>query len=283
MGAGCPTTPWSAVASAQANAALAGVLAGFMFGGIVLLLGQRSTSRRLQAMSLMLAAFVVLGLDAYLFGLVTGETAALCRRQWTEAMIAAGLLGVGVVAIVCGLGLLLNSYISVEELTIAAGHGDSGDHTSLDEPARLLRLLTRGLMYGVVVLVVFLLTGLPERRVQHSPAALAGRPRLRLRRAARDRLGRCRSRQARARQVHAEQVHARQARRGQPAGPERCLRAAAGGRCHHRHRLRRARHHPRQPRGQLPGRRLDADAHLGGGRRHRRQLCSCRCPSSSPW
>lgn len=164
MDPGCPTAPWSAVTSAQANAALAGVLAGFMFGGIVLLLGQRPTPRRLQAMSLMLAAFVVLGLDAYLFGLVTGETAALCRRQWTEAMIAAGLLGVGVVAIMCALGLLLNSYIGPEERTPAAAPGAQAepagepDLAGLDEPAELLRLLTRGLMYGVVLLVVFLLT-----------------------------------------------------------------------------------------------------------------------------
>jgi hypothetical protein len=157
-----------------------------MFGGIVLLLGQRPTSRRLQAMSLMLAAFVVLGLDAYLFGLVTGETAALCRRQWTEAMIAAGLLGVGAVAIICGLGLLLNSYICEERIAPAAGparqpaqetgagrpqepgraaeldtrDGPADGHgpADLDEPARLLQLLTSLLVCGVVFIVVFLET-----------------------------------------------------------------------------------------------------------------------------
>lgn len=49
-----------------------------------------------QALSLLFAAFVVLGLDAYLFGLVTGDAGQLTRRRaWTEAMYAAGLLGVG--------------------------------------------------------------------------------------------------------------------------------------------------------------------------------------------
>jgi hypothetical protein len=72
----CSPTVWSAVSSALANATLAGVLAGFMLNGIVMLLGGKSVRSPgyVQAACLLFAAFVALGLDSYLFGLVTGDT-----------------------------------------------------------------------------------------------------------------------------------------------------------------------------------------------------------------
>jgi hypothetical protein len=118
---GCSLTGWSAVASASADGTLAAVLAGFMISGIVLLLSFKPKSmgsRYIQALSLMFAAFIVLGLDAFLFGLVTGDSTAVigkvsaCRRTWTEAMFAAGLLGIGAVAIVVGFVLLFDAYFS---------------------------------------------------------------------------------------------------------------------------------------------------------------------------
>lgn len=45
MTVGCPLSGWSAVTSAQANTALAAVLAGFMLNGIVLLLSNGSVCR----------------------------------------------------------------------------------------------------------------------------------------------------------------------------------------------------------------------------------------------
>jgi hypothetical protein len=158
MSIGCATGGWSAVTSSPANSALAGVLAGFMFGGIVLLLGQSATRQRLQAMSLLFSAFVVLGLDSYLFGLVTGDTSA-CRREWTEAMMGAGLLGVGAVAIVSALGLLLTSYIA--EPATAASQDHAADLATSPE-AKLLRVLTSVLLYGAVAVVVFILTVVAE-------------------------------------------------------------------------------------------------------------------------
>jgi hypothetical protein len=110
---------WSAVTSATANATLAAVLAGFMINGIILLLGNREMASKagyVQALSLLFTAFVALGLDAYLFGLVTGDSTAVigkltaCRRAWTEAMLAAGLLGVGTVAIIAGFVFLFAVY-----------------------------------------------------------------------------------------------------------------------------------------------------------------------------
>jgi hypothetical protein len=92
-----------------------------MISGIVLLLSFKPKSidsRYIQALSLMFAAFIILGLDAFLFGLVTGDSTAVignvsaCRRTWTEAMFAAGLLGIGAVAIVVGFVLLFDAYFS---------------------------------------------------------------------------------------------------------------------------------------------------------------------------
>ena len=120
---GCGSAGWSAVSSAGANSALAGVLAGFMLNGIVVLLSRTITDiGKVRALGLLLAAFVALGLDSYLFGLVTGDKS--CHRAWTEAMLAAGLLAVGTVAIIAGFGLLVAEYVekkdseSVEMLTM---------------------------------------------------------------------------------------------------------------------------------------------------------------------
>lgn len=123
MGLGCSPTGWSAVTSAMANATLAGVLAGFMINALILLLSNKPDASNqlryityVQSASLLFAAFVALGLDSYLFGLVTGESTAIagafstCRRAWTEAMFAAGLLGVGAVAVIAGFVFLFAAY-----------------------------------------------------------------------------------------------------------------------------------------------------------------------------
>jgi hypothetical protein len=86
-----------------------------MINGIILLLGNREMASKpgyVQALSLLFTAFVALGLDSYLFGLVTGDTGGpgACRRAWTEAMLAAGLLGVGTVAIIVGFVFLFAVY-----------------------------------------------------------------------------------------------------------------------------------------------------------------------------
>jgi hypothetical protein len=113
----CATTGWSAVTSALANATLAGLLAGFMLNGIVVLLSRQPEPGQrvgyLQGASLLFAAFVTLGLDAFLFGLVSGDqTRIACRRAWSEAMFAAGLLGLGTVAVVVSIVFLLGVFFA---------------------------------------------------------------------------------------------------------------------------------------------------------------------------
>jgi hypothetical protein len=158
MGMGCSLTGWSAVASASANTTLAAVLAGFMINGIILLLSRKPTQmspRYVQALSLLFAAFVILGLDAFLFGLVTGDSTAIigkvsaCRRAWTEAMFAAGLLAIGAVAIVVGFVLLFDAYFS----DLWKGKYESEWGTSL----RMLETLCNAIRVGVAIATIDLL------------------------------------------------------------------------------------------------------------------------------
>jgi hypothetical protein len=136
----CPDAGWSAVTSATANATLAGVLAGFMLNGIVVLLSRKITEiEKVRALGLLFTAFVTLGLDSYLFGVVTGDSS--CHRTWTEAMLAAGLLGMGAVAVIAGFGLLVAEYVD----------------TSNGEAGAMLRTLFNFLRGGVALVVLTLL------------------------------------------------------------------------------------------------------------------------------
>jgi hypothetical protein len=159
VGVACSVTGWSAVASALANATLAAVLAGFMLNGIILLLGNRamaSAAGYVQALSLLFAAFVALGLDAYLFGLVTGDSTRVigavsaCRRTWTEAMFAAGLLGIGTGAIIVGFVFLFAVYF---EDARRGKRGEDDFTRSLD----MLETLCNFLRAGVTLVVVAIL------------------------------------------------------------------------------------------------------------------------------
>jgi hypothetical protein len=160
----CSVTGWSAVASASANATLAAVLAGFMLNGIVLLLGSDRTAHRpgyLQALSLLFTAFIALGLDAYLFGMVTGDSTNLirsvvpavtaCRRTWTEAMLAAGLLGIGTVAIVAAFVFLFAVYFDDHPRELRDRDGQFA--SSL----RLLQMLGNAVRSGVALVVIAVL------------------------------------------------------------------------------------------------------------------------------
>lgn len=121
MSAVCAVDGWSAVASAAANSTLAGVLAGFMINGMILVLGNKPDEMKpgyIRGLSLLFAAFIALGVDAFLFGVVTGENPqviqaniGVCRRAWTEAMFGAGLLAVGTIAIIAGFVYLFTTYL----------------------------------------------------------------------------------------------------------------------------------------------------------------------------
>lgn len=147
-------------ASASANTSLAAVLAGFMINGIVLILANKPSEMKsefIQALALLFSAFVALGLDAYLFGLVTGDSTSIvgkvsaCRRAWSEAMLAAGLLGIGAVVIVASFVILFTFSIPSSRESVY------GPPHYLGEAIRMLEGLSNALRAGVAVVVVALL------------------------------------------------------------------------------------------------------------------------------
>jgi hypothetical protein len=105
----CNELPWNPVAAGGSYAQLAGVLAGFVLAGIVVLLSDtRRSIAHPRALALMVPAFFVLTVDAFLFTVVSGEQD--CPRAWSETMLAGGLLGVGGLAVFAGIAWLLFSY-----------------------------------------------------------------------------------------------------------------------------------------------------------------------------
>jgi hypothetical protein len=130
---------------------LAGVLAGFVFTGIVLLFGRRG-SKNTQTLGLFCGVFVALGFDSHLFGVVSAESPdPLCARVWAQEMVSAGLLGLSAMAIVTGLSWLLASHLDE-----AAGHENPSGLNDTDKVINLDRLV-RLMAYGVGVTVTLLL------------------------------------------------------------------------------------------------------------------------------
>lgn len=72
----CATTkiPWSIITSAGTNSTLAGVLGGFMITAITVLFLTKGRSELVgQSIALFAAGVVILGLDSYLFSMITGS------------------------------------------------------------------------------------------------------------------------------------------------------------------------------------------------------------------
>lgn len=109
--ASCVPNDWSIVTSASANSQLAGVLAGFVFTGFVILFS-REGPKNAQTLSLFVISFLVLAFDSYLFGYVTGNgDERVCARVWTVGMVASGMLAAGAIALICGIAWLVVDYL----------------------------------------------------------------------------------------------------------------------------------------------------------------------------
>jgi hypothetical protein len=90
---------------------MAGVLAGLVFAGIVVLISDRwqvhgRPHRR--ALVLFAGALLPLAVVSFLFGVIAGEQ--VCPRAWTGTVLAAGLLGPGALGIFGGVCWLFNAY-----------------------------------------------------------------------------------------------------------------------------------------------------------------------------
>ncbi|WP_433598955.1 hypothetical protein ACQPXH_25100 [Nocardia sp. CA-135953] len=113
----CTTHGWSIITSAATHSQLAGVLAGFLFTGIVFLF-TRSGRDHTQTIALFTATFFVLAIDSYEYSVIAGNKPAegrfeeQCPFIWSQMMPAAGSLGVGGVALTCGVTWLLADHAS---------------------------------------------------------------------------------------------------------------------------------------------------------------------------
>ncbi|WP_117214554.1 hypothetical protein [Allorhizocola rhizosphaerae] len=157
----CPGTSWDTVAAAQALAQLAGVIGGFVFAGMVVLLGQprpetdraaqQAGSDRLRALTPFIATFIAMGLNAYVFGLIAGEAKDACRRAWTATAIASGMLAIGTVATICGLILLVRAYLARHNLS----DSDKPQLANLERVLRVTLWLTVMVALGLLVQRVY--------------------------------------------------------------------------------------------------------------------------------
>jgi hypothetical protein len=147
---GCPGNGWSIISSAPTNSQLAGVLAGFVFTGVIILFS-RPGPKNTQAVGLFSATFVVLAFDSYLFSLVSGgNTDRVCTRVWSEAMAASGMLGAGGVGLIGSIAWLLAHYDSDTAGDVDRSQTGATATIALDR-------LSRVMLFGVAVAVALLL------------------------------------------------------------------------------------------------------------------------------
>jgi predicted membrane channel-forming protein YqfA (hemolysin III family) len=102
---------WSPMGAASSQSALAGVLTGFVFSGLVVVLSVRMANRDKEAAStlkLLFCAFFGLGVAAYLLADVAGD--GNCLRSSTEETIAGGMLGTFAIVMIVSLTWLVVAY-----------------------------------------------------------------------------------------------------------------------------------------------------------------------------
>jgi hypothetical protein len=102
---------WSVTLAASGQSTLAGVLAGFVFGGIVVVLSVRVASRgeeAANALKLLFCAFFGLAVVAYLYTDETGDK--ICLRASSEAALSGGILGTFAIIMIVSLTWLIVAY-----------------------------------------------------------------------------------------------------------------------------------------------------------------------------
>jgi hypothetical protein len=108
----CPTVlDWNATNAATGQYVLSGVLAGFVFGGIVAVLStkeSRNPPEAARALKLLFSAFFGLAVTAYLFADLSGDNN--CLRAQSEEVLVGGLLGTFAIIMIVALTWLIVAY-----------------------------------------------------------------------------------------------------------------------------------------------------------------------------
>ncbi|RZU10148.1 hypothetical protein EV645_6608 [Kribbella rubisoli] len=154
----CATADWSFLATAPSLSQLAGVLAGFLFTAVVLLLSRPLVAaRQAQALGLFLAAFVTLAMDSYLFASLSGdsEAADLCLRSRSSGLIASGILGVGGMAIMAGICWLLAASVTLDSAPRRTQFWRQAEveQRDLDDEVRRLGIFAEVMMYATAAAI----------------------------------------------------------------------------------------------------------------------------------
>lgn len=160
----CTTHGWSVITSAATHSQLAGVLAGFLFTGVVLLFGRKGVSFT-QTIALFTATFFILALDSYQYSLIAGNVPAQgkfdiqCPYIWSQMMPAAGSLAVGAVALACGMSWLLTGHVEASTKSSNARMGRSRRSKRTPAPSldRTLNKLAAVVVVGMIIGAMLLL------------------------------------------------------------------------------------------------------------------------------
>jgi hypothetical protein len=143
---GCASYGWSIITSSSTNSQLAGVLAGFVFSGIIILFalqGQRYT----HALGLFCATLAVLGFDSYLFSVITGMNQdPYCARVWSIGIAASGMLAVGAAGLTSAVCWLLAAHVDSESPQGVAEH-----QPMLINLNNVARLMTHGVAVALAL------------------------------------------------------------------------------------------------------------------------------------
>ena len=108
---------WSPITASGPESALSGVLAGFVFTAITVVLttniarharAEKKINWRSYALQLFFAAFIGLALDSYFASITAGELA--CNRAYAESALSGGTLGDGAILMIAGLGCLIATF-----------------------------------------------------------------------------------------------------------------------------------------------------------------------------
>lgn len=139
-----PCIDWSSIGSAAAESAFAGILAGFVFLGMIAIWTVEHPAsrkagewpkRRSYALQFFSVAFIVLALDSYTTAITSGEVD--CNRASVEEAFSGGALGIGAAIMLAGLAWQL---------------------VTLSERVRELKQILRWMLSGLGFLILFMLS-----------------------------------------------------------------------------------------------------------------------------
>jgi len=107
----CPTYGWSPIAAASSQSAIAAVLAGFVFAGVIVVLTVTAHDREreaAQALKLLFTAFFGLAVTSYLLAEMAGDQ--ICPRAQTTEVLTVGALGTFAVVMITSLTWLVVAF-----------------------------------------------------------------------------------------------------------------------------------------------------------------------------